>query len=72
MSFESLDNKNGREIRLPLRLKRTVEEFIRAMLKYAVKQVMVMTHFAAYFTIALIDRGYLGIQSAVLLRLIKM
>lgn len=72
MSFEGLYNKNRREIRLPLRLKRTAEEFLRAMLKYAVNQVMLMTHFAAYFSIALIDQGYLGIQSPVLLGLIKM
>lgn len=42
MPIESLHNKNKKEIRLLLRLKRTVEEFIRTMLKYALKQVMLV------------------------------
>lgn len=42
MPIESLHNKNKVDIRLPLRLKRTVEEFIRIMLKSALKQVMLV------------------------------
>jgi len=42
MPIESLYNKNQKEIRLPLRLKGTGEEFITTMLKYALNQVMLV------------------------------